>query len=51
MPRGGARGQILEHLRFFLFLFFLAEIFFLFEQQFLFRVDSLCDLGFSALLG
>ena len=25
MPRGGARGQNLEHLRFFLFLFFLVE--------------------------
>ena len=25
MPGGGARGQNLEHLRFFLFLFFLVE--------------------------
>ena len=49
MPRGGARGQNLEHLRFFfLLLFFLVWNYlylydFVFEQQVLFRVDSLCD--------
>ena len=44
MPGGGARGQNLEHLRFFLFLFFSCRKLFVFEQQLLFRVDSLCDL-------
>ena len=48
MPGGGARGQNLEHLRFF-FSFFSYRKSFVFEQQLLFRVDSLCDLGFSAL--
>ena len=49
MPGDGVRGQNIEHLRFFLFLFFSCKILFVFEQQLLFRVDSLCDLGFSAL--
>ena len=49
MPGGVARGQNLEHLRFFLFLFFSCRKLFVFEQQLLFRVASLCDLGFSAL--
>ena len=48
MSGGGARGQNLEHLRFF-FDFFSCRKLFVFEQQLLFRVDSLCDLGFSAL--
>ena len=55
-PWGGARGQSLEHLRFFFFRFFLLLIFFdginfdfdgmefVFEQQVIFRVDSLFDL-------
>ena len=45
MPGGGTRGQNLEHLRF----FFSCRKLFVFEQQLLFRVYSLCDLGFSAL--
>ena len=55
MPGGGARGQNLEHLRFFfLLLFFSCMELFVFEQQVLFRIDSLCDplvttLGLSAL--
>ena len=49
MPGGGARGQNLEHLRFFFVSFFSCRKLFVFEQQLLFRVDSLCDLGFSAL--
>ena len=48
MPGGGARGQNLEHLRF-LLMFFSCRKLFVFEQQLLFRVDSLCDFGFSAL--
>ena len=36
MPGGGARGQNLEHLRFFWFLFFLVE-----NYLYLNRVDSL----------
>ena len=44
MPRGGARGQNLEHLRFFfLLLFFSCMELFVFVQQVLFRIDSLCD--------
>ena len=44
MPRGGARGQNLEHLRiFFSFAFFSCMELFVFEQQVLFRLDSLCD--------
>ena len=49
MPGGGARGQNLEHLSFFCFFFFSCRKLFVFEQQLLFWVDSLCDLGFSAL--
>ena len=49
MPGGGARGQNLEHLRFFFVSFFSCRKLFVFEQHLLFRVDSLCDLGFSAL--
>ena len=49
MPGGGARGQNLEHLRYILFIFFSCRKLFVFEQQLLFKVDSLCDLGFSAL--
>ena len=49
MPGGGARGQNLEHLRFFLFVFFSCRKLFVFEQQLHFRIDYLCDLGFSAL--
>ena len=41
MPGGGARGQNLEHLRFFLFPFFSCRKLFIFEQQLLFRDDSL----------
>ena len=47
--RGGARGQNLEHLRFFFsfaffsFAFFSCMELFVFEQQVLFRIDSLCD--------
>ena len=44
MQGGGARGQNLEHLRFFFsFAFFTCMELFVFEQQVLFRVDSLCD--------
>ena len=43
MPGGGARGQNLEHLRFFSFPFFSCMESFVFEQQELFRVESLCD--------
>ena len=44
MQGGGARGQNLEHLRFFFsFAFFTCMEIFVFEQQVLFRVDSLCD--------
>ena len=48
MPRGGARGQNLEHLRFFLdflliFFFDGISVMFLFEQQILFRVSFLSD--------
>ena len=44
MPVGGASGQNLEHLRFFLFCFFFSCMeLFIFEQQVLFRIDSLCD--------
>ena len=49
MPGGGARGQNLEHLRFFFVSSFSCRKLFVFEQQLFFRVDSLCDLGFSAL--
>ena len=49
MPGGGAWGQNLEHLRFFCFFFFSCRKLFVFEQQLLFRVDCLCDLGFSTL--
>ena len=49
MLGGGARGQNLEHLRFFFVSFFSCRKLFVFEQQLLFRFDSLCDLGFSAL--
>ena len=49
MPGVGLGGQNLENLRFFLFPFFSCRKLFVFEQQLLFRVDSLCDLGFSAL--
>ena len=49
MPGGGARGQNLEHLRLFFVYFFSCRKLFVFEQQLLFRVDSLFDLGFSAL--
>ena len=51
MPGGGTWGQNLQHLRFFLFLFFLVENYLYLNncQQLLFRVDSLCDLGFSVL--
>ena len=43
MPGGGARGQNLEHLRFFSFPFFSCMESFVFEQHELFRVESLCD--------
>ena len=44
MQGGGARGQNLEHLRFFFsFAFFTCMELLVFEQQVLFRVDSLCD--------
>ena len=44
MQGGGARGQNLEHLRFFFsFAFFSCMELFVFEQQVLFKVDSLCD--------
>ena len=47
---GATRGQNLNHLRFFLFLFFLVENYlYLNKSELLSRVDSLCDLGFSAL--
>ena len=49
MPGGGARGQNLEHLLLFLFLFFSCRKLFAFEQHLLFRVDSLSNLEFSAL--
>ena len=42
MPGAGARGQNLEHLRFFSFPFFSCMESFVFEQV-LFRVESLCD--------
>ena len=42
MPGVGARGQNLEHLRFFSFPFFSCMESFVFEQV-LFRVESLCD--------
>ena len=43
MPRGGARGQNLEHLRIFKFFFFFFSFMesFIFEQQVIFRVDFL----------
>ena len=40
MPQGGARGQYLGHLRFFLIFFSVMESF-IFEQQVLFRVGFL----------
>ena len=43
MPRGGARGQNLEHLSFYFSLFFSCMELFVFEQQVLFRVDTRCD--------
>ena len=43
MCGGGARGQNLEHLRFFSFPFFSCMESFVFEQKVLFRVESLCD--------
>ena len=49
MLGGGAMGQNLEHLRFFFVSFFSRRKLFVFEQHLLFRVNSLCDLGFSAL--
>ena len=49
MPGGGARGKDLEHLRIFFVSFFSCRNLFVFEQQLHFRVDSLCDLGFSAM--
>ena len=45
MPGGGVRGGNLD---FFCFFFSCRKLF-VFEQQLLFRVDSLCDFGFSAL--
>ena len=42
MPGVGARGQNLEHLRFFSIPFFSCMESFVFEQV-LFRVESLCD--------
>ena len=41
MPRGGARGQNLEHLRIFFFHYFSCMELFIFEQQVLYGVDSL----------
>ena len=41
MPGGRARGQNLEHFRFFIFYFFSCMELFVFEQQVLFRIDSL----------
>ena len=42
---GGARGQNLGHLNFFIsFSFFFVMESLVFEQQILFRVDSLCNL-------
>ena len=44
MQGGGARGQNIEHLRFFFsFAFFSCMELFVFKQKVLFRVDSLCD--------
>ena len=40
MPRGGARGQNIGHLRFFLYI--MESL--VFEQQILTRVGSLCNL-------
>ena len=41
MPRGGARGQNLGHLR--IFFFFSVMESFIFEQQVLFRVDFMAS--------
>ena len=41
MPGGGARGQNLEHLRFFFLSLFSCIELFIFEQQVLLGVDSL----------
>ena len=49
MPGGGARGQNLEHLRFFLFLFFLVKNYLYLNNSYFLGLTLSVTKGFSAL--
>ena len=46
MPRGGARGQNLEHLRIFFFHYFFFTFIFSFMESFVFEQKALYMAGF-----